>query len=121
MDETSLFSENILTSSYINKNDITLYNPIICTCNYTNDKKMNELKKMCKVIDLGTPSENDLNNILNKMCKIYNFEIKDNIKFQIYEYCEYDIRKIIHCIKYLINFSLKYKYNNCLISINKLH
>ena len=33
-----------------------LYNPIICTCNYTNDKKMTELKKLCKIIDLGIPS-----------------------------------------------------------------
>lgn len=87
------------------KNDITLYNPIICTCNYTNDKKMNELKKMCKVIDLGSPSEYDLNTIINKMCKIYNFQIKDIVKNQIYEYCEYDIRKIINTIKYILKFN----------------
>lgn len=87
------------------KNDVTLYNPIICTCNYTNDKKMNELKKLCKVIDLGLPSEYDLNMIINKMCKIYNFQIKDIVKNQIYEYCEYDIRKIINTIKYILKFN----------------
>ncbi len=87
------------------KNNIILYNPIICTCNYTNDKKMNELKKLCKVIDLGVPSEYDLNNIINKMANLYKFEIKDFIKNEIYEYCEYDIRKIITAIKNIINFN----------------
>ncbi len=87
------------------KNDILLYNPIICTCNYTNDKKMNELKKLCKVIDLGKPSENDLNIIVDKMSFIYHFEIKDHIKNEIYEYCEYDIRKIITAIKNILDFN----------------
>ncbi len=88
-----------------NINNITLYNPIICTCNYTNDKKMNELKKLCKIIDLGRPSDSDLNLIINKMCKLYNFEIKDFVRNEIYEYSEYDIRKIINTIKYIINFN----------------
>ncbi len=87
------------------KNNITLYNPIICTCNYTNDKKMNELKKLCKVIHLGVPLQSDLNIIIDKMCKLYNFEIKDNIRNEIYEYCEYDIRKIIHSIKNILKFN----------------
>lgn len=105
--EEDEIEENILLSSHTisNKENIVVYNPIICTCNYTNDKKMNELKKICKVIDLGTPSENNLNIIINKMCKIYHFEIKDIIKNQIYEYCEYDIRKIINTIKYILNFN----------------
>lgn len=106
--ETELCTENILLHSKneeYNKNDITLYNPIICTCNYTNDKKMNELKKLCKVIDLGFPRESDLNAIIDKMCKLYNFTIKDYIRNEIYEFCEYDIRKIINCIKYILKFN----------------
>ena len=106
--ENELCVENILLQSKneeYNKNDITLYNPIICTCNYTNDKKMNELKKLCKVIDLGIPREIDLNAIMDKMCKLYHFTIKDYIRNEIYEFCEYDIRKIIHCIKYILKFN----------------
>ncbi len=96
---------NFKNNDNYNKNDINLYNPIICTCNYTNDKKMNELKKLCKIIDLGLPSESDLNIIINKMCKLYHFEIKDVVRNEIYEYCEYDIRKIINSIKYILNFN----------------
>ncbi len=87
-----------------NEDLYSIYNPIICTCNYTNDKKMNELKKLCKVIDLGTPCENDLNIIMNKMCNVYNFKINSAIKSEIYEYCEYDIRKIINAIKSILEF-----------------
>jgi hypothetical protein len=101
--KNSLFSSQ--KNDDYNINNITLYNPIICTCNYTNDKKMNELKKLCKIIDLQKPCDNDLNLIINKMCKLYNFEIKDLIRNEIYEYCEYDIRKIINTIKYIINFN----------------
>ncbi len=104
-DEINVFL-NYKNNNMVNvKNDITLYNPIICTCNYTNDKKMNELKKMCKIIDLGLPSENDLNSIIHKMCKLYNFQIKDIVRNEIYEYCEYDIRKIINTIKYILKFN----------------
>lgn len=96
---------NFKNNDNYTKNNINLYNPIICTCNYTNDKKMNELKKLCKIIDLGVPCENDLNMIVNKMAKLYHFEIKDFVRNEIYEYCEYDIRKIINSIKYILNFN----------------
>ena len=53
-------------------NEIYFYNPVVCTCNYTNDKKMNELKKLSKVIDLGSLSDNDCNLLYDKLSKIYN-------------------------------------------------
>lgn len=89
---------NGLNVNIVNLNEVSLYNPIICTCNYTNDKKMNELKKLCKVIELGTPSDNECDIILNHLMGIYNIKINEIVKVQIYEYCEYDIRKIKSCI-----------------------
>ena len=44
-----------------------LYNPIICTCNYTNDKKMTELKKLCKIIDLGVPSYSQYATVFDRL------------------------------------------------------
>ncbi len=66
---------------------------------------MNELKKLCKVIHLGRPSDYDLDQLINKMSKIYKFTINDNIKRELYEYCEYDIRKIIESIKNILKFN----------------
>ncbi len=78
--------------------EVPLYNPIICTCNYTNDKKMNELRKLCKVIDLDAPLESECEMIINKICKVKDICIDKLIRKDIYEYCEYDIRKIQMCI-----------------------
>ena len=57
----------------ISKEDyIHLYNPIICTSNDINDKKINELKKYSEVIKLTKPSDSDLKNII---IKVYGLKI----------------------------------------------
>ncbi len=85
--------------SKYNENEIHFYNPVICTCNYTTDKKMNELKKLSKVIDLGELSDNDCDLLYNKLQNIFSIIIKNNIRITISEYCHYDIGKIVECIK----------------------
>ncbi len=86
-------------------NDIIIYNPIICTCNYTNDKKMNEFKKLCKVIELNMPSEYECDLVLEHFKKIYKVDVNQLIKGDIYEYCDYDIRKIKNCIYQISKFN----------------
>jgi hypothetical protein len=74
-----------------------LYNPIICTCNYTTDKKMTELKKLCKVIDLGTPSYDQYQAIFEQLLKRNGIEIRGDrevLERDLFEHFEYDIRKI---------------------------
>ncbi len=74
-----------------------LYNPIICTCNYTTDKKMTELKKLCKVIDLGTPSYDQYQAVFERLLKRNGIEIRGDreaLERDLFEHFEYDIRKI---------------------------
>jgi energy-coupling factor transporter ATP-binding protein EcfA2 len=83
-----------------------LYNPMICTCNYTNDKKMGEFKKLCKVIDLNAPSRQECDRIVESLLFSYStpISIDRNVQNEIYEYCEYDIRKIKSCIREICKF-----------------
>ena len=41
--------------------------PIICVGNYQNDKKMNELKKICLSMIMSTPTKHQLNNLVKKL------------------------------------------------------
>ncbi len=83
-----------------------LYNPMICTCNYTNDKKMGEFKKLCKVIDLNAPSREECDRIVESLLSSYAtpISVERNVQNEIYEYCEYDIRKIKSCIQEICKF-----------------
>jgi len=53
------------------KEDITL-NPIICIGNYHIDKKIKEIKKTIDNIEIKTPTENQIKNILSNHLKIEN-------------------------------------------------
>jgi len=83
-------------STKINLQDyIKLYNPIICTSNDINDKKINELKKYSEVIKLNKPSNEDIiliiKNIYNKNNILYNENVLNNIA----DFCLGDIRQLI--------------------------
>jgi DNA polymerase III delta prime subunit len=68
--------------------DITL-NPIICIGNYHVDKKIKELMKVCHVIELKTPSQLQITNIINKL--IPNMD--DTVKTNIIKFIQGDLRK----------------------------
>jgi DNA polymerase III delta prime subunit len=74
---------------------IKLYNPIICTSNEINDKKINELKKYSEIIKLNKPSNEDLKKIIvdiySKNNQLYEEEIID----KIIDYSLGDIRQLI--------------------------
>jgi ATPase family associated with various cellular activities (AAA) len=85
--------------------EVRLYNPIICTCNYTTDKKMTELKKLCKIIDLGTPSYDAYNLLFNKLLAKNGAAIRPStpeaeahLRRDLFEHFEYDIRKLYEFI-----------------------
>ena len=86
------------------------FHPIICIGNYNNDKKINELMKVCHIIELITPSNTQINRILDTLIPELNeqyninseLEIqqlqsqksKDIIKSDIIEYIQGDLKKI---------------------------
>ena len=84
--------------------DIT-YNPIICIGNYHIDKKIKELMKVCYVVELKTPTDEQIKRIINNLMP----NIQNHIINNVINYIQGDLRKI----NALYNI---YKNNNNFIS-----
>ena len=70
--------------------EVTL-NPIICIGNYHIDKKIKELMKVCNIIEIKKPSTNQINNII-KIIMPNIFE--DNLRKNIINFIQSDLRKL---------------------------
>jgi hypothetical protein len=84
---------------------IKLYNPIICTSNDINDKKLNELKKYSEVINLSKPSHKDNFDIIEELYEIHQQKIDDDIKLELSNYSQGDIRRLIVNLENLFFFA----------------
>jgi len=85
-------------------------NPVICIGNYHIDKKIKELMKVCTVIELKSPTNEQMNTIVSSLFP----QIDLNIKNKIIEFVEGDLKKlnnIYHLTPYLSNTSLDLKNN----------
>ncbi len=69
--------------------EVTL-NPIICIGNYHIDKKIKELMKVCNVVELKTPNNNQISTIIKKTIPDTN----DNIKNNLINFVQGDLRKL---------------------------
>ena len=65
-------------------------NPIICIGNYHVDKKIKELMKVCNTIELKTPNQLQISNIINKLMPVVSSEIKT----KLISYIQGDLRKL---------------------------
>ena len=84
---------------------IKLYNPIICTSNDINDKKINELKKYSEVICLKKFTYEDSIIIIDELYNDNKQNIEQNVKFDIFNYSQGDIRRLILTLEELHIFS----------------
>ena len=64
--------------------------PIICIGNYHIDKKIKELIKVCKTIELKKPTKLQVKNIISLILPNIDFDLKENI----IEFIQGDLRKI---------------------------
>ena len=71
-------------------------NPIICIGNYRVDKKIKELMKVCNTIELKTPNQLEISNIINKLMPSINSEIKT----KLISYIQGDLRKLNNMYKF---------------------
>jgi len=69
--------------------DITLI-PIICIGNYHIDKKIKELIKVCDVIELKTPTNQQINNIIKEILPT----LEEKTQTKISNYIQGDLRKL---------------------------
>tara|TARA_B100000524_G_scaffold249674_1_gene134316 strand:- start:55 stop:1368 length:1314 start_codon:yes stop_codon:yes gene_type:complete len=78
--------------------DVT-YNPIVCIGNYHIDKKIKELMKVCYVIELKTPTDNQIKEIINTLMP----NISKDIINSVIDYIQGDLRKIESLYKIYVN------------------
>jgi hypothetical protein len=69
--------------------EITM-NPIICIGNYRVDKKIKELMKVCNVIELKTPTSQQITKIMDELIHDNKLDIKN----KIVNYIQGDLRKL---------------------------
>jgi DNA polymerase III delta prime subunit len=72
----------------------TTLNPIICIGNYHIDKKIKELMKVCHVIELKSPNKQQILLILKKIIPSFILLKDEEIKTNIINYIQYDLRKL---------------------------
>jgi hypothetical protein len=82
-----------------NKEYVDLYNPIVCTSLDIYDKKINDLKKYCKVVHLKKITVADLTLLMDHYFKECGYEKK--LVSIIYDFIEGDIRKLNNVLENL--------------------
>ena len=90
------------------KNEEITANPIICIGNYNTDKKIKDLMKACHVIELKSPTNLQITNILNHHIS----NLQSHTLTNILQYVQNDLRKLFAIIK------LYNKNPNLLFNIN---
>ena len=76
------------------RSEETTLNPIICIGNYHIDKKIKELMKVCHVIELKTPTKQQIITIIEKIIPIFTTLNPEECKTDIINYIQGDLRKI---------------------------
>lgn len=84
---------------------IELYNPIICTSNDINDKKLTELKKFSEVIHLNKPTIEEMILIIDDLYNKNNQKIDIPVKTTICIHVNGDIRALIILLEDLYYYS----------------
>ena len=72
----------------------TTLNPIICIGNYHIDKKIKELMKVCHVIELKSPTKQQIELIVEKIIPVFNRLTDEEMKNNIINYIQGDLRKM---------------------------
>ena len=76
------------------RSEETTLNPIICIGNYHIDKKIKELMKVCHVIELKTPTKQQIITIIEKIVPVFITLKPEECKTDIINYIQGDLRKI---------------------------
>lgn len=80
------------------KNKIVL---IIIISNNQHKKVINDIKKNCIVINFVHPTQDDIYQLINKICKNENMKIEKYVHSKLIEYSQNDIRRLINILENL--------------------
>lgn len=68
----------------------TSINPVICIGNYRFDKKIRELMKVCNLIEINSPTQNQIRQIVYENMSL----LEDDVKNEIINFVNGDLRKL---------------------------
>ena len=77
--------------------------PIICICNKRKSKNINDLARYCLDISFDIPKKEDMLELANKILKLENKHVSDEIILTVIKHSNNDIRHMLH-ILYEIEF-----------------
>jgi len=89
------------------KEEVTM-NPIVCIGNYHIDKKIKELMKVCFVVELKSPTQPQMTNIVKSLMP----QIDSKMMKSMIQYVQFDLRKLTHIISIYDNDKSILKNNN---------
>ena len=90
-------------------------NPIICTCNMEEEKKIQDLKKECEYVRFYYPKQNEIYMWISKILTTEKYKISDTEIFKLINFGQNDFRKIISILE--IGYKNKEKDIDKIISI----
>lgn len=111
-EKTKEKKKKVKKSALMNEDFIHLYNPIICTTNDINDKKINELKKFSKVIYLKRNLESEIQKFIPDIYRKKNINISHNAIESIMKLADNDIRRLLILMEDIYQLSEKEWSNN---------
>ena len=76
------------------KDEIKIKNPVICICNNSIEKKINDIKKIAHNLTFKKPTYYEMENIFTNIITNEKIKIEDDVKALIIYSCQYDIRKL---------------------------
>ena len=99
-------SEKSIITELQKYNEQNWFFPIIFISNSKHNKFLTDLKKQSKIIYFNTPNEDEMLELMNKIIKNENLNIKNqNVKDNIIENCQGDMRRLIITLQ-----DIKYSY-----------
>jgi len=93
------------TKKLIHDDYIKLYNPIVCTSNDINDKKINDLKKYSVVINLYKLTYEEIIYIIDDLYLKNNQKIEEDVKPIICKHVNGDVRLLIILLEDIYNYA----------------
>lgn len=73
--------------------------PIICICNNITDKKLQDLRKDCLELQFSNPNENDLKQLLYRICRAESLNLDEDAVELVITYAQHDYRRLINYLQ----------------------
>ena len=91
--------------------------PIICICNNVNEKKLQDLRKDCLELHFKTPNNQDLHELLDRICQAEHLNIEPEAAELVIEYSQGDFRRLITYLQSIDSLLID---NNLVLGVDEI-